>query len=72
MFAQYGVDEKSAFPYADLFLVDVPSNQFVPRGVKHGIYKKVAEPGFTGEGAMFTLLEENLLLKKQLRIIQDK
>ena len=30
VFAQYGVDERSSFPYAELFAVDVATNRFVP------------------------------------------
>ena len=33
MFAQYGVKEGTSFPYADLFVVDVPTNRFASQGV---------------------------------------
>jgi predicted secreted protein len=62
MFAQYGVREKTSFPYADLFVVDVPTNRFVTGGVKHAEYQNPAEPGYSGEGALFQLYRENLPL----------
>ncbi len=68
MFAQYGVQETTSFPYADVFVVDVPVNKFVPQGVKHGVFSEPSEPGYNGEGALFNLLEDNLPLKKRYRI----
>jgi predicted secreted protein len=68
MFAQYGIQEQTSFPYADLFVVDVPTNKFVPQGVKHKVYESPAEPGYNGEGALFNLLEDNLQLKSRYRI----
>jgi predicted secreted protein len=68
MFAQYGVQETTSFPYADLFVVDVPANKFVPQGVKHGVYSEPSEPGYNGEGALFNLLGDNLSLKAKYGI----
>jgi len=68
MFAQYGVDEESTFPYVDLFLVDIQANQFVSQGVKNVVYKTPSEPGFTGEGGLYTVLEENLSIRKRYNI----
>ena len=65
MFGQYGVNEANTFPYADLFVVDVPTNKFVANGVKHSIFEIAAEPGYPGEGALFTLLGNNQSLKKK-------
>ena len=68
MFGQYGVHEESSFPYADIFVVDVPKNDFVTGGVKHGEYSIPNEPGSRGEGALLNLLEDHLALKRQYEI----
>jgi len=68
MFAQYGIRESTSFPYADLFVVDVPTNKFVSGGVKHGEYQDPAEPGYSGEGAVFRLYRHNLPLVERYRI----
>ncbi len=68
MFGQYGIDEKSTYPYADLFLVHVPKNEFVPKGVQHIRPTQAVQPGYSGEGALFNLLEESLSLKKQYTV----
>jgi predicted secreted protein len=62
MFAQYGVQEENSYPYADIFIVNVTTNDFVGQGVKHAVYPNPSEPGFTGEGALFNLLGENISL----------
>jgi predicted secreted protein len=63
MFAQYGVQENSSYPYADLFVVQVASNQFTQGGVRSGLYKIPIEPGNDGRGALFNLLAEAPALK---------
>jgi predicted secreted protein len=68
MFAQYGIDEETTFPYADLYLVDVSANRFVPQGVVHQDYPVHSQPGTTGEGALYTLLGSSLALKNQFAI----
>ncbi len=68
MFGQYGVREEGNKPYADIFLVRVSKNNFVENGVKHLVAKKSAFAGDTGEGALFSLLEETVGLKKKYRI----
>ena len=65
MFAQYGVDEYTSHPYADLFVVDVPANKFAAGGVKGAVYETPAEPGYPGQGALFSLLGGNQDLKKK-------
>ena len=65
MFGQFGLDEKTAFPYADLFLVHVSKNQFVPQGVQRLRSERPVQPGYNGEGVLFNLLGDSLALKKQ-------
>ena len=54
MFGFYGVNEESS-PYSEIYLVNVHANDFVPEGVKRGIYRVPIEPGQEGAGAFFTL-----------------
>jgi predicted secreted protein len=68
MFAQYGVQEESSYPYVDLFVVDVAANDFVAQGVVKEAYPKPAEPGFIGESALYTIIGESVALKDKYRI----
>ena len=71
MFAQYGVTEKNSAPYAKLYVVDVATNRFLPQGTLASPESATAaavQPGQDGRGALFTLLEENLAIKKRYRI----
>ena len=58
MFGQYGVREEGSVPYADVFLVDVQANNFVPAGVRNAIYREYGGTRSDGKGALFTLVEE--------------
>ena len=68
MFGQYGADEKNALPYAEIFVVDVAANRFVPGGVKEAAYDNPIQPGVDGRGALFNLLTDSVELKKRWRI----
>ncbi len=68
MFGQYGIEEETSKPYGDIFIVSIPKNSFVKSGVKHFKAKKSANPGDTGEGALFNLLEEIIKEKKHFKI----
>jgi len=68
MFSQFGVQEKSSAPYAELYVVDVPANAFTSQGIRKVTYTKSIEPGNSGQGALFNLIEDALGLKKQFRI----
>lgn len=68
MFGQYGINEKSSSPYADIFFVNVKSNAFLPQGVKHAQFRESVEPGNDGRGALFSLLEESYNLTKKYNI----
>jgi predicted secreted protein len=59
MFGSYGINEKTSLPYAELYIVDVPSNSFVPNGRIGRDYATNVEPGNDGLGAMFNLYREN-------------
>ena len=62
MFVQYGVRAEESTPYAELFLVDVKQNIFVPGGTSEFNYSRNVEPGDDGAGALFKILEDNLPL----------
>jgi predicted secreted protein len=68
MFAQYGVEETSTYPYADIFVVDVPGNKFFTGGVKQTHFTLTTEPGNTGIGALLMLLKDNYELIKNCNI----
>jgi predicted secreted protein len=59
MFAQYGVESNSLKPWADLFVVDVPKNDFVSGGRKSLVYDGPVIAGQDGSGAFYKLLAEN-------------
>jgi predicted secreted protein len=65
MFGQYGISDPGSSPYADVFIVDVPSNRFVPGGVQGTAPKRVAEPFNNGIGALFTLLRDTTALARK-------
>jgi predicted secreted protein len=68
MFGQHGVLEKTSFPYAELYIVDVPANAYAPQGVKKVSYTKGVEPGATGLGALLNALDDASAQKRQYRI----
>ncbi len=68
MFGQHGTYEKNSLSYAEIYLVDVQANRFIPGGVKRFTSSRAANPGDDGRGAMFNLLEETLSLKRQIKI----
>ncbi|RKX86368.1 MAG: hypothetical protein DRP57_01650 [Spirochaetes bacterium] len=68
MFGQFGILEENARAYSDIFLVNVASNTFVKSGVQHEKAAIESEPGSTGEGALFNLLEKHTDLKKKYGI----
>ncbi len=59
MFAQYGVESNSLKPWAELFVVDVPRNDFVSGGKKSLVYDGPVIAGQDGSGAFYKLLAEN-------------
>lgn len=64
MFAQYGIGERDARPYADAFAVDVPGNSFVNGGVVSRAYDVDVEPAQDGLGALLNLFETLIPLRK--------
>lgn len=56
MFAQYGIEDETTVPYAELYVVDVPENRFVPNGTLSASYDVPLSPGQDGSGALYNLL----------------
>ena len=68
MFGQYGIGEKTSSPYAQLFVVDLKANRFVPGGSMEASYQRTVEPGNKGQGALLNLLSEHPELKTKYKI----
>lgn len=68
MFAQYGLKETESSPYAELYIVDVQANVFAPYGKKTLSYKHKIEPGNSGLGVLFNIVEQNIALKNKYAI----
>jgi predicted secreted protein len=62
MFGQYGVQENTLKPWADLFVVDVPQNNFVPNGRISYIHDSPVIAGQDGSGALYRLISRNTTL----------
>ncbi|MDC7231611.1 MAG: DUF2259 domain-containing protein [Spirochaetales bacterium] len=67
-FGQYGYAAEKSQSYADLYLVDVSKNKFVPAGVFSGEYTGIIEPGQSPDGALFSLLETSVSARKKYNI----
>jgi predicted secreted protein len=65
MFGQYGVAEKGGESYADIFVVDVPRNTFVPGTNKSLRSKTAADPASSGIGALFALFRDAVPLAQK-------
>ena len=68
MFAQYGVQSGTLRPWADLFIVDVPRNNFVSGGRISYIHDRAVVAGQDGSGALYRLIAQNARLAETHRI----
>jgi len=68
MFAQYGVQAGTLRPWADLFIVDVPQNNFVSGGRISYIHDRPVVFGQNGSGAFHSVLVRNAALVERHRI----
>jgi len=59
MFAQHGVRVDTLYPWADLFVVDVARNNFIPQGRVSYTHDKPIDAGQDGSGALYRLLIKN-------------
>ena len=65
MFAQYGVQSKTLKPWADLFVVDVPGNNFVSGGRVSYVHDKAVLAGQDGSGALYRIIAGNASLAER-------
>jgi len=68
MFAQYGLQSKTLRSWADLFVVDVPRNNFVSGGRVSYIHDNPVVSGQDGSGALFRLIAQNAPLAERYKI----
>jgi predicted secreted protein len=59
IFAQYGVKSSTLKPWADLFVVDVASNDFIRGGRISYTHDRPIEAGQDGAGALYRLVAQN-------------
>lgn len=58
MFAQYGVEQETSTPYAEIYTVDVADNDFVSGGRFSLSSDRTVSAGHDGRGALHSLLHE--------------
>ena len=68
MFAQYGVQSRTLRPWADLFVVDVPGNNFVSGGRVSFVNDSPVFAGQDGSGALYRVIAQNAALAERYRI----
>jgi predicted secreted protein len=59
MFGQFGVQSPTLRPWAELFLVDVPTNSFVPNGRISYTQDSAIKAGQDGSGVLYRLITNN-------------
>jgi len=67
-FGQYGVTQEGHNPYGEVFMVDVSENRFLKDGVRKKVFPRSISLGGDGRGALFTLMEEMVPLRKKYGI----
>jgi predicted secreted protein len=68
MFGQYGIQARTLRPWADLYVVDVPKNEFVSGGRISYVHDTPATAGQNGSGALYNLINKNAALTDRYRI----
>ena len=68
MFAQYGIQSRTLRPWADLFIVDVPANNFVSGGRISFVNDSPVVSGQDGSGALYRVIAQNAALAERYRI----
>jgi predicted secreted protein len=65
IFAQYGIQARTLRPWADLYVVDVPNNNFVPGGKISYVHSAPVAAGQDGSGALYRLIARNAALAER-------
>jgi len=68
MFGQYGVQSDTLRPWADLYVVDVASNNFVPGGRINYVHSESVKAGHDGSGALYRVIARNTALADRYNI----
>ena len=68
-FAQYGEQDGSGFPYAEIYIVDVKKNSFVAGGVVQRLWRQEVQPLPTGLHVLLDLRAEAESLFKAYKIM---
>ncbi len=68
MFGQYGVQSATLKPWADLYIVDVPLNNFVSGGRISYVHPNSVVAGQDGSGALYKLTAQNAALAERYRV----
>jgi predicted secreted protein len=69
VFAQYGVKSDRLNSWADLFVVDVAQNDFVPEGRISYIHDKPIEAGQDGSGALYRVIAKNAGIVERYEVV---
>jgi predicted secreted protein len=68
MFGQYGVSSPSLKPWADVFVVDMATNNFVPNGTLSNTQNTPIKHGQDGSGILYQMLANNSNLTSRYKI----
>jgi len=68
MFGQYGLQSGTLRPWADLFIVDVPMNNFVSGGKFSYVHDVPVVSGQNGSGALYRLIAQNASMAERYGI----
>jgi predicted secreted protein len=68
MFGQYGVQPDTLRPWADLYVVDVASNSFVPGGRINYVHNDSVTASHDGSGALYRVIARNTALADRYNI----
>ena len=68
MFGQYGIQSGSLKPWADLYVVDVPTNNFVTGGKISYVHTSPVVAGQDGAGALYRLVAKNAALAEKYKV----
>jgi len=68
MFGQHVLETDKAMAYAEIGIVDVPENVYVPGGWKKQGWEVNISPSLLSRGALYELLEDSVALKKKYGI----
>jgi len=68
MFGQYGVQSDTLRPWADVYVIDIASNNFVPGGRINYVHSESVRAGYDGSGALYRVIARNTALADRYNI----